>query len=115
MGARLIGVVADGDRGRVYLSPNVDHERVALSAKPTWAPDQEISYDPHSGATYCVLYGLTRFSELFTDRQLMALTTFSDMVQEARVHVTRDTLADDLSDVRQVDSNGAHSVLIPIP
>jgi putative DNA methylase len=92
MGARLMAVVVGGDRGRIYLSPSQHHEDVAAGAHPSWSPDQEIAYDPHSGATYCVLYGLTRFSDLFTARQLMALTTFSDLVQEARERVRRASL-----------------------
>jgi putative DNA methylase len=97
-GARLMAVVVEGDRGRIYLSPSGEHESVAAGVLPTWAPDQEIAYDPHSGATYCVLYGLTRFSDLFTNRQLVGLTTFSDMVQAACEQVKRDALAAGLPD-----------------
>jgi putative DNA methylase len=98
IGARLMAVVVGGDRGRIYLSPSEDHERVAAGVQPNWSPDQEIAYDPHSGATYCVLYGLKRFSDLFTGRQLVALTTFSDLVREACELVKRDSLATGLSD-----------------
>jgi putative DNA methylase len=93
MNARLMAIVVEGDRGRLYLSPSVEDERIAARAQPTWVPDQEISYDPHSGATYCVLYGLTRFSDLFTSRQLVALTTLCGLVEEARKRVKRDAVA----------------------
>ena len=43
-------------------------------------------------------YGLTTFGDLFTPRQLVALTTFSDLVQEARERVKRDALAAGLPD-----------------
>jgi putative DNA methylase len=92
MGVRLLAIVAGGERERIYLSPNSEQTRVAAGANPTWSPDQQIAYDSHSGATYCVLYGLTRFADLFTNRQLVALTTFSDLVQEARERVKRDLL-----------------------
>ncbi|MCC7107418.1 MAG: DUF1156 domain-containing protein [Chloroflexi bacterium] len=93
IGARLMAIVAEGDRGRVYLPPNAEHERVAASARPEWAPDQAISYDPASGATFCVLYGLRKFSDLFTKRQLVALNTFSDLVQGVRARVRQDAIA----------------------
>jgi putative DNA methylase len=97
LSARLMAIVAEGDVGRIYLSPSAEHERGAATAQPAWSPDQEIAYDPHSGATYCVLYGLTKFRDLFTNRQLIALSTFSDMVQQARERVKRDALEAGLS------------------
>jgi putative DNA methylase len=98
MGARMMAIVAEGDRGRVYLPPNAEHERIAASAQPSWAPDQEIAYDPASGATYCVLYGLTRFNDLFTNRQLVALNAFSDLVIALRDRISGDTVVQNLPD-----------------
>ena len=91
MGARLMAIVAEGDRGRVYLAPTPEMEAVALKAKPEWKPEVEICHWP--GRTNVVEYGLTQFGDLFTPRQLVALTTFSDLVQEARERVQRDALA----------------------
>jgi putative DNA methylase len=96
MGARLMAIVAEGDRGRVYLAPTPEHEAAALDAKPEWKPEVEICHWP--GRTNVVEYGLTQFGDLFTPRQLVALTTFSDLVQEARDRVQRDALAAGLSD-----------------
>ena len=90
MGARLMAMVAEGERGRVYLPPTQEMEAVALQAEPIWKPDVEIS-----GSTQYLgvkPYGMHRFSELFTPRQLVALTTFADLVQEARERVKRDAL-----------------------
>ena len=42
MGARLMAIVAEGDRGRVYLSPTPEMEAVALKAKPAWKPDVDL-------------------------------------------------------------------------
>jgi putative DNA methylase len=91
MGGKLMAVVAEGDRGRVYLSPSVAMETVAGSAAPYWKPEVEICHWP--GRTNVVEYGLTEFGDLFTPRQLVALTTFSDLVQEARERVADDALA----------------------
>lgn len=90
IGARMMAIVAEGDRGRVYLPPNFEHEDIATSAQPTWAPDQEIAYDPASGATFCVLYGLTRFGDLFSARQLQSLTTFVELIEEVRRIISSD-------------------------
>ena len=95
MSSRLMAIVAEGDRGRVYLAPTAEMEAVARKAKPDWKPEVEICHWP--GRTNVVEYGLTQFGDLFTPRQLLALTTFSDLVQEARDRVRRDALAAGLS------------------
>jgi putative DNA methylase len=91
MSTRLMAIVAKGPRGRVYLSPTQDQLKVALSARPNWKPDVTIS-----GSTQYLgvqPYGMTKFSDIFTDRQLVALTTFSDLLSEARELVKQDALA----------------------
>ncbi len=91
MGARLMAIVAEGDRGRVYLSPTPEMEAIALSAKPVDAPETDL---PAKALGFRVQeYGMTKWRDLFTPRQLVALTTFSDLVQEARERVKRDALA----------------------
>jgi putative DNA methylase len=88
MGARLMAIVAEGDHGRVYLAPDTDHEAIAHSAKPQWKPETALPNDPRNFWT--VQYGLTTYADLFTPRQLVALTTFSDLVQEARTEILED-------------------------
>jgi putative DNA methylase len=95
-GARLMAIVAEGDRGRVYLAPIPEHEAAARKAKPEWKPELTIS-----GSTQYLgvkPYGMERFAQLFTNRQLVALTTFSDLVQEAREIVKLDALPAGLPD-----------------
>jgi putative DNA methylase len=91
MGARLMAVVVEGQRGRIYLPPTDAMESVAFLAKPEWTPETPIPSDKRS--MFTPLYGLTHFHHLFTPRQLVALTTFSDLVQEARGRAKRDALA----------------------
>ena len=95
MGARLMAIVAEGDRGRVYFAPLPEHEAVALKAEPKWKPDVAMPDNPRWFSP--PLYGLMTFGDLFTPRQLVALTTFSDLAQEARAQVHRDALAAGLS------------------
>jgi putative DNA methylase len=89
MGSRLLAVVAEGERGRVYLSPTDSIEAIAHEARPSWASDLKINYHPRDIKTQ--IYGLTTYGDLFTHRQLVALNTFSDLVQEAQERVRRDT------------------------
>ena len=95
MRARLMAIVAKGDRGRVYLSPTTDHELVARQAKPDWTPENELVGKCRDQLP---LYGMSTFADLFTPRQLVALTTFSDLVAEARARIRPDAIAAGLPD-----------------
>jgi putative DNA methylase len=88
MGARLMAIVVEGERGRVYLAPTPAHVEAATKANPTWRPTGEIATRMTGGT--CTPYGLTSWGDLFTPRQLVALTTFSDLIAEAREQVQRD-------------------------
>ena len=106
MGAKLLAVVAEGKRERVYLSPGNDAEVVANAARPDWRPDLEINYHPRDIKTQ--IYGLTTYGDLFTPRQLVALTTFSGLVQEARERVMTDAIAAGrLGEARSLSEGGA--------
>jgi putative DNA methylase len=96
-GARLMAIVAEGQRGRVYLAPTAEHEAIAMKAEPAWKPEVEMNQDSKdllSGRGY----GFKWWYELFTPRQLVALTTFSDLVGEAIAKVQADALAAGLPD-----------------
>ena len=90
MRARLMAIVAEGDRGRVYLTPTPRHEEVARKPKPEWRPNGNVP--PRLTGGTCVPYGLTTWADLFTSRQLVALTTFSDLVSEAMERIKRDAV-----------------------
>ena len=89
---RLMAIVVEGDRRRLYLSPAVAMEVIARSAKPPWKPDLP-SRGTWASNAQGRRYGFRTFGDYFTPRQLVALTTFSDLVQEAREQVRRDSLA----------------------
>jgi putative DNA methylase len=90
MGQTLIAIVAQGNRTRLYVAPTEAHEALALSAKPQSKAETSLPNDPRNFWT--VDYGLTTFGDLFTDRQLVALNTFSDLVHEARVQIQADAM-----------------------
>jgi putative DNA methylase len=89
IGARLMAIVAEGERGRVYLSPSAEFEDVSMKAQPTWKPDVPCRGTWASNAQGR-RYGFRTFGDYFTPRQLVALTTLSELVQEARELVRRD-------------------------
>ncbi|HEY9069537.1 MAG TPA: DUF1156 domain-containing protein [Candidatus Ozemobacteraceae bacterium] len=91
MGVRLFAVVAEGTRGRVYLSPSEDHAKKAAEAQPAWRPEALLPDNPRDFKT--PNYGMKKIGDLFTDRQLVALNTFSDLIQEARAKVIEDARA----------------------
>ena len=92
MGERMMAVVAEGNRGRVYLPPTQCMESVAYSAQPTWRPDAP-SRGTWASNAQGRRYGFQTFGDYFTNRQLVALTTFSDLVAEARERVRQDAVA----------------------
>lgn len=97
MGARLMAVVADGVRGRVYLSPQEGMEAVARSASPKWKPELKVPTPCHD-VDRLPMYGMPTWGDAFTPRQLAALTTLSDLVRETREQALSDAIAAGLSD-----------------
>ncbi|MBI5313195.1 MAG: DUF1156 domain-containing protein [Methylocystis sp.] len=98
LGHRLMAIVAEGDRARIYVSPTKEHEEVAASARPVDTsaiavdmPDNPRWFSPPA-------YGMKQYVDIFTPRQLVALTTFSDLVGEAREKALADARAAGLND-----------------
>lgn len=96
MGARLMAIVAEGARGRVYLPPSQEHEDAARQAQPAWKPSGNVPARLTGGT--CVPYGLAEWGDLFTPRQLAALTTFSDLIAEAIEHCRHEAIASGMDD-----------------
>lgn len=91
IGARMVAIVAEGQRGRIYLAPTAEVEAAATNARPTWQPD--IPFFQQALGFRIGNYGLSTWADLFSPRQLVALTTFSDIAQEVRDVVKRDAVA----------------------
>lgn len=105
LGSRLIAVVLEGDRERVYVAPPDEHTEIAQNTNPSWKSDVLLPENPRWFSP--PLYGLIRYGDLFTDRQLVALNTFSDLVGEARKKVLEDAIAAGMEDDgRSLDTGG---------
>lgn len=88
MSQRLMAIVLEGTKGRVYVSPTDEQESVALVNPPEWRPAGLVPARLTGGT--CVPYGLKEWGDLFTSRQLIALTTFSDLATEAVARIRED-------------------------
>lgn len=104
MGQTLIAIVAEGKKGRLYIEPSQEHDRIAKSAKPSWKPDTTLPDNPRDFKT--PNYGLSTFGDLFTDRQLTALNSFSDLVHEARKQIEKDAIGSGLTNEQTPLCNG---------
>jgi putative DNA methylase len=99
MGQQLLATVAEGQRQRVYLSPTRAAAQMAEVARPDDAPEAEMPANPRWFSP--PIYGMSSYADLFTARQLTALTTFSDLVGEVRKTVESDARNADIADPEQ--------------
>lgn len=87
-----MAIVAEGHRQRTYLPPDSAHEVAADVDRPEDVPETELFDWP--GRINVYRYGMTHHADLFTNRQLTALTTFSDLVTEAHARILADSDGD---------------------
>ena len=95
MGVRMTAIIAEGHRGRVYLEATSEQLQAAMQAKPDWRPSEAIAINPRAFSP--PLYGMKTYGDIFTDRQLVALNTFSDLIGMVRQKITTDAQAAGLS------------------
>lgn len=78
---RLMAIVTEGNRARAYHAPTEAHSNAAEQAKPNWRPDCEM---PQRHPFRPPIYGMDNMGDLFTNRQLVALVTISDLIGTVR-------------------------------
>jgi len=89
LGQKLMAVVVEGKKGRIFLSPTDEMEGLAFSAVPDWAPDEIVTTPSHE-VDRLPMYGMPTWGQAFTSRQLVALTTFVDLLGELDERVKAD-------------------------
>lgn len=104
MGAQLMAIVAEGSRGRLYFSPTPEHTAISDIMRPSGLseaalPDEALGFRVQN-------YGLKRWVDLFTNRQLVALTTLSDLVDEARSRVLDDAITAGMPRGKRLEDGG---------
>lgn len=90
LGSTLIAVVADGGKGRLYISPSQDQIDAAEVGVVTGGPNGMLPENPRDFKT--PNYGMSKWSDLFSPRQLLAMITLSGLVAEARNKVLKDSM-----------------------
>lgn len=96
IGSQLMAVVAEGQHGRIYLSPDEEQKLAANVSKSENYPDGSMPTNPRWFSPPA--FGMTEYSDLFTNRQLTALTTFSELVSEAQKIAEADAISAGLRD-----------------
>lgn len=104
LGSQLTAVIAEARGGRSYLAPTPEQEMAAHVAKPDDVPDGNLFDWP--GRINVYRYGMTKFSDLFTNRQLVALTTFTQLIGRARDKVFLDALAAGMPEGNRLEDGG---------
>jgi putative DNA methylase len=102
MGQKLMSVVVEGDGGRRYLSAEDGVATLAGEAKPAWSPEHVLS--THSQYMAPPRYGMFTQADLYTQRQLTALTTFAELLPEIREQAYHDAIAAGLDDGHSMSS-----------
>lgn len=105
LSAHLIAVVAEDRRGRLYVSPTDEHSDAAHVERPADVPNQLIPTRNHD-VDRLPMYGMPTWADAFTNRQLVALTTFSDLVGEMHKRVLSDALASGLNEGESLEAGG---------
>ncbi len=90
MGARMMAIVAEGNRERVFMGPTLEQEETARTARPDWRPDVEFFQQALGFGVGC--YGITTWKDLFSDRQIVGMNTLTDLVGSARDQVRIDAV-----------------------
>ena len=90
IGRQLMAIVGNGSHGRIYLSPNEEHEKVADVEKPDDYPDGVMPTNPRWFSPPA--FGMTNYSDIFTNRQLTALVSLSKNLKTIKGRVERDAI-----------------------
>ena len=107
LGQQLIAIVAEGDRRRIYLEPTRTQGDAAVGIeRPADVPTQAVP-TPNHDVDRLPMYGMPTWGDAFTTRQLVALTTFSDLVGEARERVLRDALSMGAAEGERLEEGGS--------
>ncbi|WP_288266534.1 DUF1156 domain-containing protein [uncultured Bifidobacterium sp.] len=104
IGSQLMAIVAEGDKGRLYLSPAEKDIQCADVPEPSAKPQDLL---PEQALGFRVqAYGFRLWADLYTHRQLTALTTLSQTVAQVRERVLADARAAGMPDGERLDNGG---------
>ena len=90
IGSQMMAIVAEWHNRRIYITPDEEQILAANCDKPDEYPDQSLPYEPR--AIWCVNYGLNTYDKLFTNRQLVAMTTFNQIISDIQKTIEKDAI-----------------------
>lgn len=98
LGNQLMAIVADGGKGRTYLSPDSEQELSAdvNSISKEFVPNGCMPNNPRWFSP--PVFGMTEYQDIFTPRQLATLTTLCQLVNEAKEKICADAVKAGLKD-----------------
>lgn len=89
---KMIALVAEGEKtGRIFLTPTVEIEKIALTIEPDWLPEQEMNQNS-SNLVSGRGYGVSHWHQIFTPRQIVTLTTFANLIEKLKNQIRLDAI-----------------------
>lgn len=77
---KLMCIVVEGRNERLFLSPNTEHEEIAMEIPRTWESSLDLPSKLTGGT--CYAYGLETWGSIFTNRQLLVLNTMMEVLRD---------------------------------
>ena len=90
LNSQLMAIIAEGRRGRLFLNPTPEHSLAANVDRPENYPEGEMSTNPRWFSPPA--FGMVEYADIFTNRQLLLLTTLSDLVKEVQEVIIKDAV-----------------------
>lgn len=94
VGNQMVAIVTEGPHGRIYLPVTHEQIRTANVMRPEEYPDGPLPENPRWFSPPA--FGLKQYADLFTNRQITMLITFSSLIQEAQKEIEKDAIASGL-------------------
>lgn len=95
LGSEMLAIAVQLSKGRTYVPAIPEHIHAAKSLKPEGYPDTDL---PDQALGFRIQnYGIRKHWEMFTSRQLVAMVTISDLLNEIGAEIRRDAQSASLS------------------
>lgn len=107
--SQLIAIVADDGRKRLYLEPTSEQEFAAKVVPPKDIPHGALPIFPQRFSPPS--FGLADYADLFTDRQLVFITTMMKLAREAQNDVEKQSIEKGMSNDGITFANGGQGAL----
>ncbi|PWM79770.1 MAG: hypothetical protein DBY32_02640 [Phascolarctobacterium sp.] len=109
LGAKMMAVVTNVGGKKFFYVPDEMQQTAADVIAPDDIPPGAMPVNPHWYSPPS--FGITSYADLFTARQLLMLTTFSDLVREVQDIAASDALASEMSEISGSLADGGNGAL----